>query len=87
MKASMTQVLVAAGLIARVGRQLTVLTLPLICWLAGQSCPTQMLVAWAVQRATALLAKSVDAPQAIASFGSKSGRYQGPIVSLPSSLA
>jgi diketogulonate reductase-like aldo/keto reductase len=46
---------IARGLIVRTERHLVVLVLPLVCWLAGQEFPAQALLAWAVQRGTALL--------------------------------
>jgi hypothetical protein len=56
MKAGVEQAFVAGELLARTGRYLVVLTLPLVCWLAGQEYPAQALFAWAVRRGTALLA-------------------------------
>jgi hypothetical protein len=56
MKGSVEQAFIAGALLARTGRQLVVLTLPLVCWLAGQEYPAQALLAWAVQSGTALLA-------------------------------
>ena len=55
MKGSVEHIFVARELIVRTGRHLVVLTLPLVCWLAGQEFPAQALLAWAVQRGTALL--------------------------------
>jgi diketogulonate reductase-like aldo/keto reductase len=55
MKVSLEYAFVARELIGRTGRHLVVLTLPLLCWLAGQECPAQALLAWAVQRALASL--------------------------------
>jgi hypothetical protein len=56
MKGSVEYAFVARELIVRTGRHLVVLMLPLVCWLAAQECPTQALLAWAVQHGTALLA-------------------------------
>jgi hypothetical protein len=64
MKASVEHTLVVGELIARTGRVLVVLTLPLVCWLAGQENPAQALLAWAVQRGTALLTTANSAAQA-----------------------
>ncbi len=55
MKGGVEYAFVARELIVRTGRHLVVLTLPLVCWLAGQECPAQALLAWAVQRGTSLL--------------------------------
>jgi alcohol dehydrogenase (NADP+) len=55
MKGSVEYAFVARELIARTARDLVVLTLPLVCWLAGHENPAQMLIAWAVQRGAALL--------------------------------
>jgi diketogulonate reductase-like aldo/keto reductase len=57
MKAGVENAFVAGELIVRTGRHLVVLPLPLVCWLAGQEYPAQALLAWAVQRGTALLTK------------------------------
>jgi diketogulonate reductase-like aldo/keto reductase len=57
MKGSLEHAFVAGELIARTGRHLVVLTLPLVCWLAAQEYPAQALLAWAVQRGTALFTK------------------------------
>jgi len=56
MKGSLERAFIAGELIARTGRHLVVLTLPLVCWVAAQEYPAQALPAWAVQRGTALLA-------------------------------
>jgi hypothetical protein len=48
---------VESDLIVQTSRRLTALTLPFICWLAVQSCPVQMLVAWAVHHTAALLVR------------------------------
>jgi hypothetical protein len=58
MKANVSYAAAARALIVQTSQQLTAWTLPLICWLAVQSCPVQMLSAWAVQRSTALLVRS-----------------------------
>ncbi len=58
MKASVEQAFVAGELLARTGRYLVVLTLPLVCSVAGQEYPAQALLAWVVQRGTALLSTS-----------------------------
>jgi len=55
MKGSVEQAFVGGELLVRTGRHLVVLTLPLVCWLAGQEYPAQALLACAVQRGTALL--------------------------------
>jgi hypothetical protein len=55
MRGGVEYAFVARELIVRTGRHLVVLTLPLICWLAGQDNPGRMLLAWALQRGTALL--------------------------------
>jgi hypothetical protein len=64
MKGSVEQAYAAGELIVRTGRYLVVLTLPLVCWLAGQECPGQMLLAWAVQRGMTLLATAKSSAQA-----------------------
>jgi hypothetical protein len=64
MKGSVEQAFAAGELIVRTGRYLVVLTLPLVCWLAGQECPGQMLLAWAVQRGMALLTTAKSSAQA-----------------------
>jgi len=46
---------VVGELLVRATRHLVVVTLPLVCWLAGQECPAQALLAWGLQRAAALL--------------------------------
>jgi diketogulonate reductase-like aldo/keto reductase len=68
MKACMEHAFVAGELIVRTGRHTVVLTLPLVCWLAGQECPAQALLAWAVQRGTALLTPSRTAVRARENF-------------------
>jgi hypothetical protein len=55
MKANVSYASAATESIVRNSWQLAAWTLPLICWLAVQSCPIQMLSAWAFQRGTALL--------------------------------
>lgn len=55
MKAAVYQALIAGDSIVRTMRHLVVLTLPLVCWLAGQESPAQALLAWAVHRGIALL--------------------------------
>ena len=64
MKGSVEQAYAAGELIVRTGRYLVVLTLPLVCWLAGQECPGQMLLAWAVQRGMTLLTTAKSSAQA-----------------------
>jgi hypothetical protein len=64
MKGTVECAFVARELIVRTARHLVVLTLPLVCWLAGQECPAQMLLAWAVQRGMALLTTAKGAAQA-----------------------
>jgi hypothetical protein len=61
-------VFVARELIVRTGRHLVVIALPLVCWLAGQESPAQALLAWAVQRGTALLATARAAARATENF-------------------
>jgi hypothetical protein len=56
MKAGVEYAFIARELIVRTGRHLVVVTLPLVCWLAGQENPAQMLLSWVVQRGTASLA-------------------------------
>jgi alcohol dehydrogenase (NADP+) len=68
MKAGVEHAFVAGQLIARTGRHLVVLTLPLLCWLAGQECPAQALLAWVVQRSMALLATPQTAARAGENF-------------------
>jgi diketogulonate reductase-like aldo/keto reductase len=67
MKGSMEYAFVAQQLIVRTARRLVVLTLPLVCWLARQGCPAQVL-AWAVQRGTALLTTPRTAARARENF-------------------
>jgi diketogulonate reductase-like aldo/keto reductase len=55
MKGGVEYAFVAQELLVRTGRHLVVLTLPLVCWLAGQECPAQALLAWVVQSGTTLL--------------------------------
>jgi alcohol dehydrogenase (NADP+) len=55
---------VAGELIVRTARHMVVVTLPLACWLAAQEYPAQALLAWAVQRGTALLARRRTATRA-----------------------
>ena len=69
MRGSVEHALVAGELIARTGRHLAVLTLPLVCWLAAQEYPAQALLAWAVQRGTASFATLSTAYRARAKFG------------------
>ena len=64
MKGSVEQAYAAGELIVRTGRYLVVLTLPLVCWLAGQECPGQMLLAWAVKRGMTLLTTANSSAQA-----------------------
>jgi hypothetical protein len=47
----------ASELVVQTSRRFTALTLPFICWLAVQSCPVQMFLAWAVQHTTTLLVR------------------------------
>jgi diketogulonate reductase-like aldo/keto reductase len=68
MKGSVEQALVAGGLIVRTTRHLVVLTLPLVCWLAGQESPTQALLAWVVHRGMALLTTARTAAGARGNF-------------------
>ena len=68
MKAGVEQAFVMGELLVRTGRYLVVLTLPLVCWLAGQEYPAQALIAWAVQRGTGLLATRRTAARARALF-------------------
>jgi len=68
MKGSVEHAFVAGELIARTGRHLVVLTLPLDCWLAAQEYPAQALLAWAVQRGTSLLATARTASRARENF-------------------
>jgi alcohol dehydrogenase (NADP+) len=68
MKGSVEHVLVARELIVRTGRHLVVLTLPLVCWLAGQEGPAQLRLAWAVQRGMALLTTLRTAARAKENF-------------------
>jgi diketogulonate reductase-like aldo/keto reductase len=70
MKGGVEYAFVARELMVRTGRQLVVLTLPLVCWLAGQDNPGQMLLAWAVQRGTALLTTPRTAARARENFDS-----------------
>jgi hypothetical protein len=56
MRAGIEQAFVVGDLMARTARQLVILTLPFICWLATQENPTQMLFAWGFERGTAMLA-------------------------------
>jgi diketogulonate reductase-like aldo/keto reductase len=70
MKCSVEHIFVARELIVRTGRHLVVLTLPLVCWLAAQESPAQMLVAWAVQRGTGLLTTLRTAARARENFDS-----------------
>jgi hypothetical protein len=81
MKANAEQAFLAGESIVRTSRYLTVLTLPLICWLAGQSCPSQMLLAWVVQRATALLTRPRVTTEARENFAPKCRQPLCPIVS------
>jgi hypothetical protein len=69
MKAGVENAFVAGELLVRTSRYLVVLTLPVVCWLAAQECPTQALFAWAVQCGTDLLATRRTAARARASFG------------------
>ena len=64
MKAGVEQAFVMGELIVRTGRYLVVLTLPLVCWLAGQEYPAQALIAWAVHHGTGLLATRRSAARA-----------------------
>jgi diketogulonate reductase-like aldo/keto reductase len=68
MKGTVEYAFVAGELIVRTGRYLVVLTLPLVCWLAGQECPAQALVAWALQRGMRLLATPRTAARARENF-------------------
>jgi diketogulonate reductase-like aldo/keto reductase len=68
MKAGVEHAFVAWELIARTGRHLAVLTLPLVCWLAGQESPAQALLAWAVQRGMALLTRPGNAARGRENF-------------------
>jgi diketogulonate reductase-like aldo/keto reductase len=68
MKGSLEYAFVARDLIVRTGRHLVVPALPLVCWLAGQECPAQALLAWAVQRGTALLTMLRTAARASRDF-------------------
>jgi len=72
MKGGVEYAFVARELILRTGRQLVVLTLPLVCWLAGQENPAQMLFAWALQRGAALLTMPRAAARARENFDSSS---------------
>ncbi|MFZ0523586.1 MAG: hypothetical protein WAN14_12525 [Candidatus Acidiferrales bacterium] len=56
MKGSVEYAFVARELVVRVGRHLVVLTLPLVCWLAGQDCFAQALLTWVAQRGMTQLA-------------------------------
>jgi diketogulonate reductase-like aldo/keto reductase len=60
---------IARELIVRTERHLVVLMLPLVCWLAGQEFPAQALLAWAVQRGTALLTTPRAAARARENIG------------------
>jgi len=68
MKGGVEYAFVARELMMRTGRQLVVLTLPLVCWLAGQENPGQMLFAWALQRGAALLTMPRAAARARENF-------------------
>jgi alcohol dehydrogenase (NADP+) len=68
MKGSVEHAFVAGELIARTGRRLVLLTLPLVCWLAAQEYPAQALLAWAVQRGTALFTTPRTAARARENF-------------------
>jgi diketogulonate reductase-like aldo/keto reductase len=68
MKASVEQAFVAGELLVRTGRYLVVLTLPLVCWLAGQEYPAQALLAWVLQRGTGLLVTPRSAARARENF-------------------
>jgi hypothetical protein len=72
MKGGVEYAFVARELILRTGRQLVVLTLPLVCWLAGQENPARMLFAWALQRGAALLTMPRAAARARENFDSSS---------------
>jgi diketogulonate reductase-like aldo/keto reductase len=67
-RGSVEHAFVAGELIARTGRHMVVLTLPLVCWLAAQEYPAQALLAWAVQRGTALFTKPRTASRAKENF-------------------
>jgi hypothetical protein len=69
MKAGVENAFVAGELLVRTSRYLVVLTLPVVCWLAAQECPTQALFAWAVQRGTDLLSTRRIAARARGRFG------------------
>ncbi len=69
MKAGVENAFVAGELLVRTARYLAVVTLPAVCWLAAQECPTQALFAWAVQRGTDLLATRRTAARARGRFG------------------
>jgi hypothetical protein len=75
MKGGVEHTIAAAVLLVRTGRHLVVLTLPVVCWLAGQTCPAQMLLAWAVHRGAALLATFGSAVHAreVSGVGALSG--------------
>jgi diketogulonate reductase-like aldo/keto reductase len=68
MKGSLEHAFVAGEVIARTGRHLVVLTLPLVCWLAAQEYPAQALLAWAVRRGTASFTALRTAYRATAKF-------------------
>jgi hypothetical protein len=68
MKGGVEYAFVARELLVRTGRHLFVLTLPFVCWLAGQDNPGRMLLAWALQRGTALLTTPRTAARARESF-------------------
>jgi diketogulonate reductase-like aldo/keto reductase len=68
MKACAEHAFVAGELIARTGRHLVVLTLPLVCWLAAQEYPAQALLAWVAQRGTALFNRPRTASRARENF-------------------
>ena len=68
MKGGVENAFVAGELMVRTGRYLVILTLPVVCWLAGQENPAQALVAWAVQRGAALLTARRTAAHASENF-------------------
>jgi hypothetical protein len=68
MKGSVEYAFVARELIVRTGRHVVVLTLPLVCWLAGQEYPAQALLAWAVRLGTALFTKPRTSARARENF-------------------
>jgi hypothetical protein len=74
MKGNLEYAFAAGELIVRTARHLVVLTLPLVCWLAGQECPAQALLVWAVRRGAALLATPRSAAGAREGLGVSSLR-------------